>query len=148
MMHIDTIEYARQLDQEDPLSVFREEFYSGEENIIYLDGNSLGRLPRQTKSRIGKVVEKEWGDERITLEDGRGHVYRLSNYPTVGVSGSRSGRILLGLNVGFRHHSLAIDFRHHTRGDAGSGSCHNPALFPLASLRANSYWPRSSGVRS
>ena len=32
-----------------------------EEGLIYLDGNSLGALPKATTARVGEVIEKEWG---------------------------------------------------------------------------------------
>ena len=34
--------------------------------MVYLDGNSLGRLPKQTAERIDQVVGQEWGDELIS----------------------------------------------------------------------------------
>lgn len=36
------------------------------EGMIYLDGNSLGPLPRATAARVAKTVEAEWGDMLIT----------------------------------------------------------------------------------
>src|SRR3990167_6699772 len=36
------------------------------EGMIYLDGNSLGPLPRATAARVAKTVEQEWGDMLIT----------------------------------------------------------------------------------
>ncbi len=51
----------RRLDAEDPLRRFRDRFQlpSG---VIYLDGNSLGPLPRATPGRIAEVVGAEWGE--------------------------------------------------------------------------------------
>ena len=48
------------LDQADPLRDFRDEFVLPE-GMIYLDGNSLGALPRATPGRVAAVVEQEWG---------------------------------------------------------------------------------------
>lgn len=36
------------------------------EGMIYLDGNSLGPLPRATAARVARTVEQEWGDMLIT----------------------------------------------------------------------------------
>jgi kynureninase len=36
------------------------------DGMIYLDGNSLGPLPRATAARVAKTVEAEWGDMLIT----------------------------------------------------------------------------------
>jgi kynureninase len=52
------------LDRADPLRAFRERF-AVPADIIYLDGNSLGCLPRATAARVADVVEREWGDGLI-----------------------------------------------------------------------------------
>ncbi|MGD8487932.1 MAG: kynureninase [Anaerolineae bacterium] len=56
---------AVKLDAKDPLARFRDEFVITEPDLIYLDGNSLGRLPRRTAERMRTVVEQEWGHELI-----------------------------------------------------------------------------------
>jgi kynureninase len=53
------------LDQDDPLARFRDEFVMGDSGLIYLDGNSLGRLPKRTAVRLKEVVEGEWGQRLI-----------------------------------------------------------------------------------
>jgi len=53
--------YAGELDAADPLAGFRDRFARDEESLIYLDGNSLGPLPRATEARIAEVVGREWG---------------------------------------------------------------------------------------
>lgn len=57
--------YAYSLDAKDELALFRDRFISKDPNLIYLDGNSLGRLPRATTGRLQTVVEQEWGDRLI-----------------------------------------------------------------------------------
>jgi len=59
------LEYARWLDAEDELAQFREEFVLAEPDLIYLDGNSLGRLPKKTAERLGATVANEWGRDLI-----------------------------------------------------------------------------------
>src|SRR4029453_3680299 len=44
----------------DPLRAFRDRF-DLPPNVVYLDGNSLGALPRATRQRIEHVVAAEWG---------------------------------------------------------------------------------------
>ena len=39
---------ARQLDAADPLGRFRDAFVISEPDLLYMDGNSLGRLPKRT----------------------------------------------------------------------------------------------------
>jgi kynureninase len=48
------------LDVRDPLAGLRERF-ALPDDVIYLDGNSLGALPRHVPSRMRAIVEDEWG---------------------------------------------------------------------------------------
>jgi kynureninase len=48
------------LDRTDPLARFRDEFVFEKGGPLYVDGNSLGRLPKRTKKRLAVVVD-EWG---------------------------------------------------------------------------------------
>lgn len=52
------------LDRADPLAAFREQF-SLPEGVIYLDGNSLGPLPKATAGRLATVIAQEWGEGLI-----------------------------------------------------------------------------------
>ncbi|PPC76868.1 kynureninase [Pokkaliibacter plantistimulans] len=51
-------------DQEDELAGFREQFHLPD-NLIYMNGNSLGVMPRQALARAQDVVEREWGNDLI-----------------------------------------------------------------------------------
>jgi kynureninase len=53
--------YAEGLDAADPLAGFVDRFVRDDDSLIYLDGNSLGRLPVTTEARIAEVVRQEWG---------------------------------------------------------------------------------------
>jgi kynureninase len=55
---------AEALDAQDPLAAFRDRFVVGDD-LIYLDGNSLGRLPKATVSATRNLVENEWADELV-----------------------------------------------------------------------------------
>jgi kynureninase len=58
------LEYAQQLDAQDELARYRAAFlHAGD--LIYMDGNSLGRLPRATVDRMGAAVKQEWGHDLI-----------------------------------------------------------------------------------
>lgn len=59
------------LDRNDPLSGFRDLFHLPE-GVIYLDGNSLGPLPRATRTRIARVMDQEWGRDLIRSWDQNG----------------------------------------------------------------------------
>jgi kynureninase len=52
------------LDREDPLAGKRAAF-TIPEGLIYLDGNSLGVLPRNVPARVAEVAEKQWGETLI-----------------------------------------------------------------------------------
>ncbi|MCV2370810.1 kynureninase [Roseateles oligotrophus] len=52
------------LDQEDPLRELKLQF-DLPVGTIYLDGNSLGVLPRATLGRVQEVIQKEWGQDLI-----------------------------------------------------------------------------------
>ncbi|MCF8883190.1 kynureninase [Erythrobacter sp. SN021] len=58
------LERAKCLDAGDPLEEFRERF-DVPEGVIYLDGNSLGCLPKATPERLEQVVREEWGRNLI-----------------------------------------------------------------------------------
>ena len=65
-----TEEFVRELDLKDPLASYKKEFYIADENLCYLDGNSLGRLPKKTIEVTQDFLTKEWGQE---LVDGWSH---------------------------------------------------------------------------
>jgi len=57
--------YAQSLDAADPLARFRGCFAHPDPHLIYVDGNSLGRLPLTGAARARELVEKEWGERLI-----------------------------------------------------------------------------------
>ena len=60
-----SLEHARRLDANDPLSVYRERFVVDDPDLIYLDGNSLGRLPVAAAERLTQVVRDQWGERLV-----------------------------------------------------------------------------------
>src|SRR5206468_1506566 len=56
---------ARQLDAGDPLAFARERF-GLPEGIIYLDGNSLGALPKSAPAALARTAEEQWGEDLIS----------------------------------------------------------------------------------
>jgi kynureninase len=58
-------EHAEALDAADPLAQFRERFvYAGDPETIYLDGNSLGRLPLAGRDQLHRLIE-QWGGQLV-----------------------------------------------------------------------------------
>ena len=55
---------VNEMDQNDPLA-FAKDRFDIPEGVIYLDGNSLGVLPKSTKARIDDVITREWGTDLI-----------------------------------------------------------------------------------
>jgi kynureninase len=53
--------HAARLDADDPLAWLRDRFVIDEAGPIYLDGNSLGRLPRTTVAVVERTLREEWG---------------------------------------------------------------------------------------
>jgi kynureninase len=53
--------YAEKLDSGDPIAPFRDRFEFTDPQLVYLNGNSLGALPKATAERIGRIVREEWG---------------------------------------------------------------------------------------
>lgn len=56
---------ARDLDLQDPLREFRDRFVVSDPEAIYLDGNSLGRLPKATVDAMHLALDR-WGDQLVT----------------------------------------------------------------------------------
>jgi len=56
---------ARARDRDDPLARFRDEFVFDTEGPLYLDGNSLGRLPKRTAPAVERTVRAGWGSRLV-----------------------------------------------------------------------------------
>lgn len=64
-MTISSRHELEQLDREDKLATFRDEFFLPE-GMVYLNGNSLGAMPHKAVQRVRQVVEKEWASGLIS----------------------------------------------------------------------------------
>jgi kynureninase len=61
-------ERAEHLDRTDPLAPFRDRFTIDDPDTIYLDGNSLGRLPVATREWLGALLD-QWGSSLVRAWD-------------------------------------------------------------------------------
>ncbi len=83
---------AEELDRADPLAGVREQFEIDPAGPIYLDGHSLGRLPKAVRERLHRVIDEDWGRDLVASWD------RWADWPlTVGDS---LGAALLGAAPG------------------------------------------------
>jgi kynureninase len=88
---------ATALDDADPLAGFRARFAGVDDPVLYLDGNSLGRLPVETPAAVARVVEQEWGQGLVgswrSWVETSG---RIGDVLAAGVLGARPGEVLVG----------------------------------------------------
>ncbi len=89
-------EHALECDAADPLAGFRERFVNADRERIYLDGNSLGRLPLATRDRLRDLVE-EWGERLVSgWPDWIDAPARVGDALAAGVLGARPGEVIVG----------------------------------------------------
>jgi kynureninase len=105
---------AAALDAADPLAGFRTRFVLGDGDRIYLDGNSLGRLPAATRDRLRAGVE-EWGERLVSgWPDWIDVPARVGDLLAAHVVGARAGEVLAGDSTTVNLYKLcaaALDLR-------------------------------------
>ena len=88
------------LDATDRLGPLRQQFALDEADargLIYLDGNSLGPLPRRTMARLSRTVEAEWGRDLIRSWNTAGWItlaHRVGD-KIAGLVGAGSGELVV-----------------------------------------------------
>ena len=88
-------EHAAALDAADPLARFRDRFVFADDERIYLDGNSLGRLPKATRDRLRDLVE-EWGERLVSgWPEWIDAPARVGDALARGVLGARPGEVIV-----------------------------------------------------
>jgi kynureninase len=105
-----SLEDAHALDAADPLAGFRDEFAidDDDEDRIYADGNSLGRLPLATVERLRRVVEEEWGRSLIgSWESWFDLPQRVGDLVGVEVLGARPGETVIADSTTVNLYKLA-----------------------------------------
>ena len=88
-------ETALELDAADPLASFRDAFVIPDPDLVYLDGNSLGRTPKATVDRLKTVVEQEWAGDLIHSWDHWLDLPRRVGDRMSAIIGSRPGEVAL-----------------------------------------------------
>ena len=83
-------------DAADPLAAFRERFVFTDEQRIYLDGNSLGRLPVATRERLHALAD-DWGDRLVSgWPDWIDAPTRVGDLLAEAVLGAQPGEVIVG----------------------------------------------------
>jgi kynureninase len=104
---------AAALDDADPLAAFRARFAGteddGPDRLIYLDGNSLGRLPRATPAALTRVVERLGGEGLVgSWAEWIGEATRLGDVLAVGVLGAHPGEVLVADSTSVNLYKLLV----------------------------------------
>lgn len=86
------IETIEKLDRHDPLKDYPDKFYRPDNQLCYLDGNSLGRPPKETITKMNHFLTEEWGTKLVD-----GWSDWIDNAQT---SGDLLGRAILGVKPG------------------------------------------------
>jgi kynureninase len=101
--------YAEALDAADQLAHFRDRFVRPNwDDVIYLNGNSLGPLPIRTQARIAEVIDQEWGIGLVRSWDKWVHLPREAG-DMVGqhLLGAESGQVIVCDSVTVNLYKLA-----------------------------------------
>jgi kynureninase len=110
---------AEAADAADELAAFRSRFAGTDDDsadrLLYLDGNSLGRMPRETPGAVARVVEEEWGRGLVgSWSSWIGLAAAVGDRLAEGVLGARPGEVLVGDSTTVNLYKLlhaAIDAR-------------------------------------
>ncbi len=110
---------AEDADAADELAGFRARFAGTDDDspgrLLYLDGNSLGRMPRDTPSAVARVVEQEWAAGLVgSWASWIGLAGQVGDRLAEGVLGARTGEVLVGDSTTVNLYKLlhaAIDAR-------------------------------------
>ncbi|MCW2568669.1 MAG: kynureninase [Mycobacterium sp.] len=106
MTHL-TRAYAEGLDAADPLASYRDRFVL-DPALIYLDGNSLGRLPASTAERLRRAVEQEWGAGLIrSWADWVSLSTEVGDLIGTGILGARPGEVMVSDSTTVNLYKLA-----------------------------------------
>jgi kynureninase len=92
-MSTDVRRHAAELDAADPLASMRDRYVGAGTDLVYFDGNSLGRPLQVTAERLSAFVSEEWGGRLIRGWDERWYELPLT-------VGDRLGQVCLGAAPG------------------------------------------------
>src|SRR5919206_1152941 len=100
---------AEALDAADPLASFRSRVAGADDGLLYLDGNSLGRMPVDTPAAVARVVEQEWARGLVgSWASWIGEATRVGDLLAVGVLGAEPGEVLVGDSTSVNLYKLLV----------------------------------------
>src|SRR6266536_3327831 len=101
---------AERLDRDDPLAGLRDQFVIDDPDLVYLDGNSLGRLPRRSIERLRTVVEREWGSRLVRSWNERWMDLPLRAGDSIGehLVGAAPGQVAVSDSTSVNLYKLAV----------------------------------------
>ena len=104
---------AAALDAADPLACFRSRVAGTDDDapdrLLYLDGNSLGRMPVDTPAAVARVVEQEWARGLVgSWASWIGEATRVGDLLAAGVLGAQPGEVLVGDSTSVNLYKLLV----------------------------------------
>ncbi|HEV7629119.1 MAG TPA: kynureninase [Streptomyces sp.] len=135
---------AEELDARDELAHCREDFVL--DGTVYLDGNSLGALPRSVPARLAEVVEREWGELRIRSWSESGWwsaPERIGDRiaPLVGAAG---GQVAVGDSTSVNVFKAVVAALRIAQGEGSAGSARSEVLVDAATFPTDGYIAESA----
>jgi kynureninase len=99
---------AELLDRDDPIAYLRDRFVIDDPDLLYLDGNSLGRLPAKTAEYLAEFVRDGWGRGLVRswnewIDWSRSLGDRLAEH----VLGAGPGEVVVSDSTTVNHYKLA-----------------------------------------
>ena len=99
--------YAEELDLADPLAEYRERFTLDDPSLIYLNGNSLGALPRAVMWRLDHIIREEWGTGLVRSWDHWVELPERAGDLVGELTGAAPGQVLVTDNTTVNLYKLA-----------------------------------------
>ena len=97
------------MDVADPLAPFRARFAVPDPGLVYLDGNSLGRLPKATLERLSALVRDDWGGRVVRGWDAWMELpVRVGDALAAGFLGARPGEVIVSDSTTVNLYRLAV----------------------------------------
>lgn len=100
---------AASLDESDPLRLHRDRYVHVDPDLIYLNGNSLGRLPVDTVQTIETTVQDQWGGELVgAWNDGWWDLQLRLGDKLAPLLGAQPGEVIISDSTSVNLYKLAL----------------------------------------